>query len=141
MRRREFFSGLAAGVFAAGPAMAQDYVADIINQLVKQGFKSIETAQTWLGRVRITALREDGQREIIVNPVSGEILRDLWVANAHGKAVVEIMPDGKASVNDGDASDDEDTGDDDGGDDDGDDDGEDSSEDSGEDSGEDSDDA
>ena len=47
------------------------------NVPVIQSFTRIETEQTWLGRTRIVAEGSQGQREIIVNPNTGEILRDL----------------------------------------------------------------
>ncbi len=81
MKRRVFLSGLAGSVVAAGSAAAQDFVSEIIRQLRKQGFRSVVQERTLLGRVRITATRKDGKREIIVNPRTGEILRDLWMPN------------------------------------------------------------
>ena len=46
--------------------------------MLKQGYSDITTSQTWLGRTRIIAIGEDSRREIIVNPRTGEILRDFW---------------------------------------------------------------
>jgi hypothetical protein len=94
MKRRAFLAGLAGAAIAASPALAQDFVDDIIGQLKKQGFRSVVTERTLLGRVRILADRKDGQREIIVNPRTGEILRDLWTAFAGGKSTVDIVRDG-----------------------------------------------
>jgi hypothetical protein len=94
MKRRAFLAGLAGAAIAASPALAQDFVDDIIGQLKKQGFRSVVTERTLLGRVRILAERKDGQREIIVNPRTGEILRDLWTAFAGGKSTVDIVRDG-----------------------------------------------
>lgn len=68
----------AAFVASAAQAFAAAYADDIAAQLVKQGFRDISTETTWLGRLRILASRNDGHREIILNPRTGEILRDLW---------------------------------------------------------------
>lgn len=72
---------LALAVMAL-PAHAQDFVADITRQLRQQGFQQIEVQRTWLGRSRILAENAEGAREIIVNPTTGEILRDLWQPSA-----------------------------------------------------------
>ena len=45
-------------------------------QLRDQGYGQIEVARTWLGRVRVVGLRGAIRREIVVNPNTGEILRD-----------------------------------------------------------------
>ncbi len=93
MKRREFVAGLlAAGAFAA-PAFADDIVESIVRQLKRQGFGAITQERTLLGRVRIAAKRKDGSREIILNPRTGEILRDLWTPIDGGKGRVEIIRD------------------------------------------------
>jgi hypothetical protein len=115
MKRREFLTGLAVGAGIATPAMAQDYVASIVRQLKRQGFRAIVQERTLLGRIRIVASRKDGRREIIVNPKSGEILRDLWMPVAGGGGEVSM-------IGGDDRSDDDDDDDDGGGGDDGDDD-------------------
>ena len=94
MKRRDFLSGLVAAGALAGPALAQDYVASVIAQLRQQGFRTVSQERTLLGRVRITATRGDGRREIIINPNNGEILRDLWTPVQGEKRPVDIMDDG-----------------------------------------------
>ncbi|MEO8241492.1 MAG: hypothetical protein ABI832_04220 [bacterium] len=87
MKRRVFFLGLASSAAilgSAGSAMAMSFADDVIGQLTSQGFSSISMQTTWLGRVRIVAFRDGGQREIILNPRTGEILRDSWTAAAGG---------------------------------------------------------
>lgn len=92
MNRRRFLCGLAAAATAAAtPALAKDYVGTIIRQLRDQGFRDIVEARTLLGRVRIAAVRPDGLREIIVNPLTGEILRDLWLPVAGGSGERSII--------------------------------------------------
>ena len=95
MKRRTFLNGLTAAstMFLAGTAaFAASYADDVIKQLTKQGFFNIAVETTWLGRVRIFASRGDGQREIILNPRTGEILRDSWLA-ADKQTVTPIIND------------------------------------------------
>jgi hypothetical protein len=137
MKRRKFISGLATGVMIATPIFANDYVSTIVRQLEEQGFRSITQSRTLLGRVRINAIRDDGTREIIVNPSNGEILRDLWSPIDGSGRETSIVDEGDGGGkgdddddDDGDDDDDDDNGDDDddddsGGDDDEDDDDED----------------
>ena len=58
------------------PVSAQSVIDQITGQLRAQGFSKIEVSDTWLGRARIEAKSRDWEREIIVNPRTGEILRD-----------------------------------------------------------------
>jgi hypothetical protein len=122
MKRRAFLSGLAAGIVLAAPAFAADVVDSIVRQLKKLGFRDVEQERTLLGRVRITARRKDGRREIIVNPKTGEILRDLWMPTSGKDGELNIIDDrgrddgGKGG--DDDDKDDDDDHDDDHGDDD-----------------------
>ncbi len=78
MKRRHFLMTAVAAVAAAHPAFAQDIVSAIRAQLRAQGYTSISVTRTLLGRRRIFAKSDEYQREIIVNPRTGEILRDYW---------------------------------------------------------------
>lgn len=62
----------------ATPAAAADWGAAeaIIQRLISQGYNQIRVDRTWLGRIQIEARGTDGEREVIVNPRTGEILRD-----------------------------------------------------------------
>ena len=62
-----------ASLLYAGPV--ED---SIVQQLRNQGFTQIEVRRTLLGRSRIVAQSNRLYREIIVNPSTGEILRDFW---------------------------------------------------------------
>lgn len=110
MKRRDFLSGLAASAALAGPALAQDYVASVTSQLKKMGFRIVREERTLLGRFRIVATRRDGRREIIINPNSGEILRDLWTPVQGGTRTSDIIDDksGSGSSRDDDDDDDDD---------------------------------
>lgn len=86
MRRRQLLIGLAAvagtQLCAGGAALAAGFADEIVAQLRKQGFGNIVVERTWLGRIRILAERSDARREIILNPGTGEILRDLWLSKS-----------------------------------------------------------
>jgi hypothetical protein len=86
MKRRQVLTGIlvAASVnaFAALPALAATFVEQVVTQLRAQGFDAIKVERTLLGRTRIAALRADGSREIVLNPNTGEILRDLWTSQS-----------------------------------------------------------
>ena len=84
MNRRRFLCGMtaASGLMMTGvAALAATYTDAVVSQLTKQGFYNIAVQTTLLGRVRILADRGDGQREIILNPRTGEVLRDTWQAS------------------------------------------------------------
>lgn len=86
MQRRRLIIGLLAAVGAQAatvlPCFAATFVDQIVAQLKAQGFQKIEVETTWLGRARIEARRADFTREIVLNPTTGEILRDLWVSTS-----------------------------------------------------------
>ena len=69
---------MTAMTLAALPAAAGQNRDSIVFQLKQQGYDQIAVSRTWLGRTRILAKRENEQREIIINPRTGEILRDFW---------------------------------------------------------------
>lgn len=94
-----------AGMVLATAAHAQDFAGAIVEDLRAQGFREIETEQTWLGRTKIVASGADGKREIVVNPNTGEILRDLWL-NRRGS-------DGSGLASSGSGGNDDSRGDDD----------------------------
>lgn len=120
MIRRTFVSlVLGTAVLAAGPAMA-DYTDQVKKQLRSQGFGRIEVSSTMLGRTRILASNKTGQREIILNPRTGEILRDMWTASSGGNGpVIAGSHDSGTNTSGGDDGGTDDGGSDDGGSDDG----------------------
>lgn len=96
MKRRLFLFGLAASsaiVAAAAPAFAASYAEDVIAQLTKLGFSGITVETTWLGRIKIVASRSDGVREIVLNPNTGEILRDVWMPVSGGGLIRHVLDD------------------------------------------------
>lgn len=119
MKRRSFLVGLGAvaalQLALAAAAFAATAADQIIAQLRDQGFTEIEVEQTWLGRTRIVAERGDASREIILNPGTGEILRDLWLTKG-GESSPKVQigrDDANGSSGNGGSDDDDDVDDDD----------------------------
>jgi hypothetical protein len=79
MRRREMIALGLAGILLAGAAQARTLEERLVAQLADQGFRIVEVTRTLLGRTRIVAVSDRGRREIVFNPRTGEILRDLWM--------------------------------------------------------------
>jgi hypothetical protein len=77
MDRRVFLTGLCATVFCAQAAQAETAAEAVSRQLRGFGYGQIKVSRTWLGRVRITAERGKTAREIVIDPRTGEVLRDL----------------------------------------------------------------
>lgn len=108
MKRRQFLLSLASCLAAGLPAVAASVSDDIVAQLVKQGFTDIKVETTWLGRIRILAQRNGGIREIVVNPRTGEILRDLWTAadgTSRSASIVDDVDDTRGTGSEGSAPD------------------------------------
>ena len=60
----------------SGPLMAEALDVALTRQLAAQGYEGIEVSYTLLGRLRIDARKGAARREIVINPTTGEILRD-----------------------------------------------------------------
>lgn len=103
------------GAFAAG---VED---EIIDGLKAQGYSDIQVSTTWLGRVQIEATSQTAHREIVLDPRTGEILRDYWqmlpgAATADANSVVSSSDtDGSGSGSGSSDDDGSDDGSDDGG--------------------------
>lgn len=78
MKRREFLTYACAGLLVASPAFATDIEQSVLSQLRDQGFSTIQRSRTLLGRIRFVAVGPGMRREVILNPRTGEILRDFW---------------------------------------------------------------
>lgn len=61
------------------PAGAMTIAERIAAELQAQGYEIIEAKRTWLGRLRIVAENDETRRELVLNPGTGEILRDYSV--------------------------------------------------------------
>lgn len=128
MHRRHVLLAVVAVVLpGVAWADASDIEARIVRSLRAQGYDRIRVAKTWLGRRRVVASGAAGRREIIFNPRTGEILRDLWSDPDADTSLID-RDDKDRSVTDDAGGDDpsDDGGTDDGGDDGGTDDGGDS---------------
>jgi hypothetical protein len=68
---------IVAGLFGP-PTHAATSEETIVNELREQGFTRVEIRRTLLGRTRIIATSPAYEREIVINPASGVILRDYW---------------------------------------------------------------
>ena len=113
MKRRLFLFGLATtSVLAAvaGPALAASYAEDVVAQLNQLGFSEIAVETTWLGRIKIVASRSDGIREIVLNPRTGEILRDVWMPVSGDGEVRNVLGDVKDGGLGGDGGGDDNSG-------------------------------
>ncbi len=77
MNRRFFLTSLIAAGLAAGSAQAATYQERIVNELRDLGYSEVIVQTTLLGRVRIRATKGRDLREIVLNPRTGEVLRDV----------------------------------------------------------------
>ena len=118
MNRRKFIIASFVAAATARTAMAGTVQESIVAQLRDQGFRSIRVSKTLLGRVRIQATSDKYSREIILNPRTGEILRDYWTtldgAAATGGVKIAEPDDAPEDIGAGgggdDPEDDEETG-------------------------------
>jgi len=106
MHRRLLLLSLATIGLLATQAMAQSVAEQISRQLRDQGFGQVTISQTWLGRTRIIGKSGDGQREIILNPKTGEILRDLFTT-AGGKSGSPVISGTRSGSGNSGSSDDD----------------------------------
>lgn len=60
----------------SGIAQAQTALDTLVQQLQSEGYREISVKRTWLGRLRIEAKKKGAEREIVLNPSTGVILRD-----------------------------------------------------------------
>lgn len=63
-------------MLAAVAARADSMEDSIVRQLHDQGYTSVDVRRTLLGRLLIVAEGGDQVREIVINPSTGEIMRD-----------------------------------------------------------------
>ena len=101
-----------------GPLAALADVEDaMVRRLRAEGYADILTGRTWLGRVQISAIGARGRREIVLNPITGEVLRDI-ITTPKGDTVPSSLANDDGNGNSGHGSGGDDGSDDDGGDDD-----------------------
>jgi len=73
-----------AFALCCGTAGAATYEERVIVQLRAMGYTDITISFTLLGRAQILAIGEQDTREIVLNPRTGEILRDFARGNSTG---------------------------------------------------------
>lgn len=88
---RRMFSIVLLCTGLAFPALGADLADGIVSQLRAQGFTSVDVSTTLLGRVRILAESGASRREIVLNPRTGEILRDYEEILSDGAALGGII--------------------------------------------------
>lgn len=76
-----FVLGMATGASAQN-ARWDTMQAQVVEQLKSQGYADIEVSRTWLGRMYIEAKNGSHERQIVINPLTGELLRDYWRAES-----------------------------------------------------------
>ncbi len=86
MNRRKFLVLVTAFSLAGTMPAWADKQDDIIERLVEAGFSQIEVTRTLLGRIRIVAIKGNIRRELVINPRTGESLRDVTVVAEGGTA-------------------------------------------------------
>ena len=73
----------------------------LVASLTAQGYAIVEEGYTWLGRLRIVADNGVLRREIVINPGTGEVLRDyaeaIQVAGDQGSARTAASHSGQGS--------------------------------------------
>ncbi len=74
MRKLMIIVALWAGF--AGAVWARSFEDQLFANLQAQGYVIVEQGYTFLGRLRVLAQLGDMRREIVINPGTGEILRD-----------------------------------------------------------------
>jgi uncharacterized membrane protein YgcG len=104
MKRRIFVAAICICLGSAGAAMARDLADTIVSQLRSQGYTDVTVSNTWLNRTRIFAQSDNAQREIILNPRTGEILRDLYIGDDSGARIVDDDDDDDDDDNSGSGS-------------------------------------
>ena len=67
-----------AALGLSAPVFAETVEESVVRQLRAQGFTEFEVERTLLGRLKIEAKNATIEREIVINPTTGEILRDYW---------------------------------------------------------------
>jgi hypothetical protein len=93
MTRRMFLAALVlCAALSPGTALAS-YEDELVRRLEQQGYSEIVVSRTFLGRTRILATSPNGTRELILNPKTGEILRDLWT-DTNGRTLPAPLSDG-----------------------------------------------
>jgi len=104
LKRIIFILVLAMALPMARPIFANPIADSAVSQLRKQGYNDIQVQRTLLGRIRITATNETYTRELVIHPITGEIMRDRWSTNAQSANTpdpIAINPEGNGGDGNG----------------------------------------
>lgn len=104
MKRRLLLTAFTLLTLAFPVAAHADLVDDMVQILSQQGYDDIEVTRTLLGRTRILATNEQGTRELVINPRTGEVLRDIWT-NRNGENLPLLLSGTLDDEDDDDAED------------------------------------
>ncbi|HHI71574.1 MAG TPA: PepSY domain-containing protein, partial [Rhodobacteraceae bacterium] len=92
IKRIVFLLVLALATPVATGAFANPFADSAVSQLRQQGFQEIVIKRTLLGRIKIRATQSESVREIIIHPVTGEVLRDYWIVYAGKDGGINTPP-------------------------------------------------
>ncbi len=76
MNRREFLLTGSFFLAGSGASFASQSEDDVAHRLAREGFRITERKRTWLGRIKIQAQKGRKLREVVLDPSTGEVLRD-----------------------------------------------------------------
>lgn len=76
MTRRGFLLSGASLLATCGPSLASTAEDEVAARLRRDGYRILMRKRTWLGRIRFKARKGQTVREVVVDPTSGEVLRD-----------------------------------------------------------------
>ncbi len=103
LKRIIFILVLAMALPMAQPIFANPIADSAVSQLRDQGYNDIQVQRTLLGRIRITATRTNTTRELVIHPITGEVMRDRWSSTAQSATKpdpIAVNPEGDAGGGD-----------------------------------------
>ena len=84
---------LLLGTSAAMAETTSQLTEPIVSRLQEEGYVVVQIKRTWLGRILIISQNGEFLREVVINPHTGEILRDKLFALDGSNGAVAPMPD------------------------------------------------
>lgn len=74
---RKILACLVLALMLPVTAIAETGKTAVEREMAKQGYDVIYSETTWLGRLRLLAIKGDLLREVVIGPGTGEVLRDV----------------------------------------------------------------
>lgn len=87
-------------VFESARLANKPTVVDLVEDLAASGYTYIEIRRTFLGRAHVFAYLGSEIREVVINPTTGEVLRDL-VMESDGELPSQANAQAQAANNNG----------------------------------------